>query len=212
MRIFVLRNTSASDGDAVTTYLPLEGSRRGDAPPCEVCGRFFRLMPLVPPVRVELKAWGTTWGDIAFGPGDQLLVSDSFKSPFVAAGLVGISSFDPVEVVRAMPRRVAQRKMPSYWLASIVRGRAAIDDLASGLVRDGLSACRECRLGGVIKRTARIVLEADTWSGEDVFFARGLPGTVLVSERFGLLCEANGLTNCSLVSLERFHFDYYPQR
>ncbi|MCS6946152.1 MAG: hypothetical protein NZM12_00900, partial [Steroidobacteraceae bacterium] len=55
------------------------------------------------------------------------------------------------------------------------------------------------------------VLKSDTWSGEDVFFARGLPGTILVSERFKSLCETAGLTSCSLVDTERFGFDHYPQ-
>jgi hypothetical protein len=82
--------------------------------------------------------------------------------------------------------------------------------MASGVVRDGEPACEECRIGGITKRISRVVLEAD-WSGEDVFFARGLPGTILVSERFKLLCDHGGLANCALVAAEDFGFNHYPQ-
>lgn len=211
MKIFVLQNPKAERGDAVTDYLPVDGSRMGDAPRCHVCGKFLGMLPLLPPVRVELETWGAQWGDIAFGPGDQVLVSDKLKKLFSEVGLIGFTNVDPVEIVKAKRRKAGIGDPPEYWLASIVRSRAEVDDLASGLVRDEEPTCKECRIGGLIKRLDRIILHADSWSGEDVFFARGLPGTVLVSEQFKLLCDANNLTNCSLISAEDFSFDHYPQ-
>ena len=100
---------------------------------------------------------------------------------------------------------------PDYWLASIQRSRAALDETTAGVVRDEAPMCEECRIGGIVKRVRRIVLQEDTWPGEDVFFARGLPGTILVSERFKRLCEDNNLANCALVAAEDFSFDHYPQ-
>jgi hypothetical protein len=211
MNALVLQNPGSNGGDAVTDFLPIEGSKRGVAPRCDLCGRFFRVMPLLPPVRIELTAWGTRWGDIAFGPGDQLLVSEKFRRLFAAANLSGIESFAPVEIVAARTRSKGLVDAPRYWLASIVLSRAAVDDLASGLVRDDGPVCGVCRLGGIIKRVRRVVLEENTCSGEDIFYARGLPGTVLVSQRFKSLCEANDLSNCSLVAGNAFHIDYYPQ-
>lgn len=211
MKFFVLQNPKADRGDAVTDYLPVEGSRTGDAPRCSVCGKFLGMLPLLPPVRVELEAWGPRWGDVAFGPGDQLLVSDKLKKLFTEAGLVGFVRLDPVEIVRATRRKPGAGDPPNYWLASIQRSRAALDESASGLVRDEAPTCEECRVGGIIKRARRIFLQAGAWSGEDVFFARGLPGTVLVSERFKRLCQDNDLANCSLVAAETFSFDHYPQ-
>lgn len=87
-----------------------------------------------------------------------------------------------------------------------------LDESASGLEReDDGAVCSECGLGGIIKRLRRVILRPDTWSGEDVFFARGLPGTILTSERFKSLCETAGLANCSFVDAEAFSFDHYPQ-
>jgi len=162
-------------------------------------------------VHVVLEAWGSRWGDIAFGPGDQILISDKLKKLFAEAGLSGFERLDPVKIVRAKRRKRGAGDPPEYWLASIKRSGAAIDEAASGLVREEAPTCAECRAGGIIKRARRIVLKANTWSGEDVFVARGLPGTILVSGRFKRLCEDNDLGNCSLIAAEDFGFDHYPQ-
>lgn len=211
MRFFVLQNPREVRGDSVTDYLPADGSKTGDAPRCLVCGQPIGMLPLLPPVRVELEAWGTRWGDVAFGPGDQILVSDKLKKLFGEAGLLGFGHLDPVDIVKLKKHKRGTEDPPGYWLASIQRGQAAVDESASGLVREGAPTCDECRIGGIIKRVSRVILQAKTWSGEDLFFARGLPGTILVSERFKRLCEANSLTNCSLVAAEAFSFDHYPQ-
>jgi hypothetical protein len=160
---------------------------------------------------VELQAWGFRWGDIAFGPGDQVLVSDKLRKLFAEAGLLGVERLDPVDIVKIKRRRSETGDPPHYWLASIERSQAAIDKSASGLVCEETAMCEECRIGGITKRTSRIILQANTWSGEDVFFARGLPGTILVSERFERVCETNDLANCSFVAAEDFRFDHYPQ-
>lgn len=89
---------------------------------------------------------------------------------------------------------------------------ASWGDIAFGPAdREAGAVCPECGLAGVNRRLRRTVLGPDTWSGEDVFFARGLPSTILVSERFKSLCETAGLTNCSLVDAKKFGFDHYSQ-
>jgi hypothetical protein len=209
MKFFVLENTKNGRGNAVTDFLPV-GSSVGDAPACPMCGKFLGMLPLLPPVRVELQAWGPQWGDVAFGPGDQVLVSDKLKNLFTEAGLFGVERLDLVDIVKAKSHKSGTGGPPIYWLASIVRSQAALDVSASGLVREEAPTCEECLIGGIIKRTSRISLQANTWSSEDIFFARGLPGTTLVSERFKRLCETNKLANCSLIAAEDFGFDHYP--
>lgn len=211
MKFFVLQNPKVERGEGMTDYLPADGARTGEASRCPVCGNFLGMLPLLPPVRVEIEAWGPLWGDVAFGPGDQILVSDKLKKLFAEAGLVGFERLDSVEVVKAKRRKPGVGDPPGYWLTSIQRSRAVLDESASALVRDETPVCEECRIGGIIKRVGRIVLQTNTWSGEDVFIARGLPGRILASERFKRLCEANDLANCSLVAAEDFSFDHYPQ-
>lgn len=210
MKFFVLKNPKTGETDAVTDFLPVVESPVGEAPQCKVCGEVIGLLPLVPPIRLELEAWGTRWGDVAFGTGNQILISSRLKRLFVDAGLVGFTQFDPVEVVRVKTHKRLAGAPPGYELASIQRSRAAIDDESSGLERDAPWTCEECRIDGP-KRTERIVLEPNTWSGEDVFIARGLPGRILTSEQFWRLCVDNDLANCCLVEAEKFAFDFYPQ-
>jgi hypothetical protein len=212
MNFFVLQNPKAGHGDAVTDYLPV-GERTGEAPRCPVCGNFLGMLPLLLPVRVELNAWGSRWGDVAFGPGDELLVTTRLKKAFVDAGLSGFVRFDLVEIVKARKRGRGLGDPPEYQFASIQRSRAAVDDAASGVVRnEATTVCEECRLGGILTRVRRLVLEPNTWSGEDVFFLRGLPGIVVVSERLKRLCEENGFANCLLVPIQDFGFDHDPAR
>jgi hypothetical protein len=71
------------------------------------------------------------------------------------------------------------------------------------------SACAECRIGSMM-RLRRLVLEPGTWSGEDAFIARGLPGTIITSERFKEYCEQGAFTNCLLIEAAHDHFDSFP--
>jgi hypothetical protein len=66
--------------------------------------------------------------------------------------------------------------------------------------------CSECRDNG-IERLDRIVFEPETWSGEDILFARGLPGIEIASERFKSFCDDRAFANCVLIDAMRFSFD-----
>jgi hypothetical protein len=211
MKIFVLQNPRSERGDSVTDYVPVDGSRTGAAARCPVCEKFIGMLPLLPPVRVELEGWGSQWGDVAFGPGDQILISEKLRTLSAEAGLIGFARLDAANVVKVKRHKSAVGEPPRYHLASIQRSRAVVDGPSSGLVQEETPTCADCCLDGIIKRVRRIVLQPKTWSGEDVFFARGLPGTILVSERFKQLCDENHLANCSLVAAEKFGFDHYPQ-
>lgn len=210
MKLYVLQNPKVGRTDAVTDFTQVEGSKTGDAPQCPVCGKYLGSRPLLPPIRVELEAWGARWGDVAFGTSDEILVSSKLDTLFVESGLVGFARVEDVEVVKVKRRRSGLGDPPHFFLAAIMRGSARLNERASGLVRDELPRCEECRLGGIIKRADQIVLEANTWSGEDLFIARGLPGTILASERFKRLCDDRDLSNCCLVPAQEFSFDDYP--
>lgn len=137
--------------------------------------------------------------------GDERLVSERFLSLFQARGLTGLEEVGPVEIVRLDARRMVAAP-PRYRCCRVARGRAVVDDAASGLVRARPWACEECRSGGTIEGASRVVLEPGSWSGEDVFKARGLPGKVLVSERFERLCEQEQVTNCALIPAGNYAF------
>jgi DNA-directed RNA polymerase subunit RPC12/RpoP len=206
MNVYVLREPT--EGPMVTDFLPVEGSPTGEAIRCPVCGRNVASLPLLPPIRVELEVLGDGFGDIAFGVAN-LLVSDRFYHLFETHGLTGLSDIHPVEIVEIDSRRNIRYSPPKYYLCRIQRSRAAINRERSGFQTDRPVQCEECRSSGIIKRALRIELEENTWSGEDIFTARGLPGTILTSERFKRFCDGNKFSNCELVPAEDYSFDHY---
>jgi hypothetical protein len=210
MMFFVLKNPIVHNFEVATDFTPVGGTPLGDAPRCPTCEKYIGLRPMLPPLTVDLENWGSSWADISFGPTDQILVSERLVKVFSHAGQNGISSLEPATIAKIKRHRSsAAVNPPSYWVGMVSRSRAKVDDSGSGLERDGAVCCQECGLGGVIKRLQRLVLKAGTWSGEDVFFARGLPGVVIVTERFQSLCRAHG-ANCMFVDAEAFAFDHYP--
>ena len=140
-----------------------------------------------------------------------MLVSERFKRLWGEAGLTGLEGFEKVEIVRTRSYGKTKRIKPSgdYYVVKIARSRAAVDDEASGLIRDGEGQqCKECRYRGIVKRTSRIVLEKGTWSGEDVFYPRGI-SSIITSERYRDFHIANKVNNGLLIPAEVYSFDFY---
>jgi len=43
-----------------------------------------------------------------------------------------------------------------------------------------------------------------------MFFSRGLPGTVIVTEKFKKFCVDGAESNCTIIPAEAYSFDFYP--
>ena len=210
MRFFVLEHPKDAVDDALTDYLTADGTKRGVGPRCPKCGSFIDSKPRLPPIRVELETWGRRFGDLAFDVSNDVLVSERFKDAYQSSGLTGLSGFSPAEIVKVIARRGrVPQPIPKYFLAVPGRSRALVDDRASGMDYKRSWTCEQCR-DGLIMRLRRLVLEPNTWSGEDVFIARGLPGTIITSERFKEFCDRHAFSNCLLIEADRYHFDFYP--
>ncbi len=211
MRFFVLEHPKRAVDDALTDFVSADGTKRGAAPRCPKCGDFVGGLPRLPPMQFELETWGQRFGDLAFGAGNDVLVTDQFKEAFLSSGLTGFFRFSPAEIVKVVARR---RKiltpMPNYFVAIPGVSRAAVDHQKSGMDYMIPWTCEECRIGHIM-RLRRLVIEPDTWSGEDVFIPRGLPGTIVTSERFKQFCDRYSFSNCQLIAAEEYHFDFFPQ-
>jgi len=211
MRFFVLEQPRGV-GPYTTDYYDWEPVHLGEAPRCPSCGRFVGLLPWLPPYSAEIEVLGKEFGDIAFGPGCDLLVSARFTNLVREHCLRGFTDFEPVHIVRVRYRRRAhyQQVVPSYYHVNVRCTAAAVNQEASGLQWKRAVACSDCRQGDHLIRWKRLVLEEGTWSGEDVFEARGLPASYLVTERFKAICEKAGITNVSFVPAEEHSRDFYP--
>ena len=199
MRFFVLEQRIGAN-PYETMFLPVEGALYGEAPRCSSCGAVIGMRAWLPPYDVELQLHGDTWGDVAYF-GSTVLVSRRFTDAWERARLVGLEVLDPVRVVK--PRR---DDVPEYLRTTVARSDAAVDERRSGIVRTSVPTCFGCRSAGP-DAIRGLVLEEGTWSGEDVFEARGLQGLVLASDRLRAWVEDEGLTNVGLVPLPGYVWD-----
>ncbi|MCL6591887.1 MAG: hypothetical protein K6U80_18295 [Firmicutes bacterium] len=199
---------------AATDYYEVEPINRAHAPRCEVCGKPIGMRPWLPPYRVELELWHKEFGDIAFGPCTDLLISERFKRCYESAGLTGFLGFEPVEVVRVKKRKRFVGDPPPYYHVTASLSRTAVDLVKSGFeMKDNIPICSECLAGGLVLHARAIVIDSSTWSGEDVFISRAPAGGIIVtSERFKEVCEANGITNAVFIPAEEYSFDFYKPK
>jgi hypothetical protein len=215
MSFYVLTNPvgEAMEGRAVTDAISFDPVLVGEAPRCPECRAFIGPLSWLPPRRVELEVWSSAYGDLAFATGGDLLVSNHFVDLYSCSGLRGLEIHEPVEIAKITRREGAQppRMPPQYLHSAIGRSRARIDISASGVEHESPPTCEEC-LGGLIMRWKRVVIEEGTWSGEDIFVARGFPGAILVSERFRDWFVANRINNGVLIPAEEYARDFYPTR
>jgi len=139
----------------------------------------------------------------------DILGSARFWELFQGSGLTGLTEVGPATIVKLKKHKRFSQELPRYYCLRVSLSRASIDDEQSGIEREDASDCPECHGGGLL-RARRVMLEESSWSGEDMFIARGFPGTVLVTERFKRFCEANAISNCRFVPAEDYSFDLEP--
>lgn len=190
--------------------MQVEGANYGPGPRCKHCELPLGSKTWLPPYQLELETWGEQYGDIRRS-GNDLIASERFRDAFEQAGLQGLESFEPVEVVKVTHRRAKpQEPLPRYFKATIVHSPTTIDQQASGYVWEGDSeVCPECLIGSVLKRYQRLAIKPETWNGEDVFFPRG-NNNPIVSERFHTLFCERGFVGAVFIPTEEDHVDHYP--
>ncbi len=216
---------SSKDREGGTRAVDTDDKERGDAPRCGACGCFLGLLTWLPPYRVELETYGKEYGDI-MRIGDDLVVSTRFRRLYESNDLRGLTGFEPVEVVKLRHRRKRLGASPTYFKATIMRVQTTVDHEASGK-----QWAPECMLGGdlenqewplgellcavclnrkgIFVRQKRLVIQPGTWTGEDIFHARG-GATFVVTERFKDVCETHGVKNVVFIPAEDYEVDYYP--
>jgi hypothetical protein len=194
---------------AVDAFDPTR-SKPGAPPSCERCGKPMGWGEWLPPFKVQLETWGRKYGEIVeLSRLNEILVSERFRRVYEATGLVGLTGFGAVEITDVVRYRNLAGNPPPYFCAVPARSMAAMDSRASECEWKVAPSCDLCR-GGEIKRWQRIVFEPNTWSGEDIFYSRGLPFALMATARFKELCEANGVTNLTFLPAESYGLDFCP--
>jgi len=162
------------------------------------------MLPWLPPYRAELQAFGKALGDIAFGPGNELLVSDRFRTAWEGANLRGLE-FTPLERLRVRPARLG-KKTPTYFHTLPQLHGTQVDLERSLIEYDRPITCNKCKSGGA--QTVRgFVIDESSWTGEDMFYPWGLSGSIVVTDRVRQLRDDYGLTNVNLTPVEEYFWD-----
>jgi hypothetical protein len=164
----------------------------------------------LPPFSVSIDTWGRKFGDLVeVISSNEMLASERFRHVYQASGLVGLSGFEPVKIDQIWRYRDLAGMAPPYFRAKPALSIAAIDSVASECEWKEPPSCELCREGD-IKRWQRIIFEPKSWSGEDIFYSRGLPYALMASERFKEFCEANGIRNVTFLPAESYGCDFCP--
>jgi hypothetical protein len=187
--------------------------RFGEGDKCPVCGGAIGGRRWLPPHRIKLSsAKPEKWGDILWGAGFLLMVSDRFKTIYEVEDLTGITVFHPsAEIVRVGKRKTGDLppSLPQYHLIEIVWNGANQDDIASELWQGKPVKCSYCRVGGNPRKQHRIAIEKESWTGVDIFTPRGAPVGVMVSERFRQVAETHEIKNVWLIPSEKYAYDQH---
>jgi hypothetical protein len=189
--------------DQVDPVLRARGNR------CPVCGDPVGGRRWLPPHRIKLSsAKPEKWGDLLWGAGFRLMVSARFKRVYQSEGLTGIAFHPPAEIVRVGRRKTGDipADLPAYHLVEVMWNGANLDDVASGTVRKKKRRkCEFCR--GAALSFDQVALDESSWTGADVFEARGLYGEIVVTQRFKLMVEKHEMKNAWLIPAKRYAYD-----
>jgi hypothetical protein len=184
---------------------------------CPVCHRAISMLRWLPPHTVWLKQ-ARTIGDLMMCiGGSDFVASERFRDALSADRLVGIERTYPITVVKVGSRGHA----PPAGLVQIfgfdVRHTTCrVDYDASGatwMEEPAFNVCPCCGpggggAGGYVKALSRIVLERDTWSGEDIFIPINLSGTILLSHKAAELIRNHKFTNVVTIPIEQWTISF----
>jgi hypothetical protein len=198
-RFYVLVPAQRSESD--TEFFKADPIIRGDAPVCGTCGRFLGMRRWLSPRRAEVVVHGARAGDFAFRSSSEFLVSEAVVKAFEEEGLTGLNDLEEVTVSATL--RAAPVQPRRYYYGEITLHGADVDPLHSNIERTENPECDWC-IGSGIASIHGFEIADQSWSGADMFVARGLPGVVVVSEAFRRVAEERAFSNLELVPTKDF--------
>ncbi|MDR2171939.1 MAG: hypothetical protein LBP59_17480 [Planctomycetaceae bacterium] len=213
MKFYILKknNFLTECGHADTEWLTATRNY-GHAPQCPQCGKYYAGKEWLPPYNIELEMFTKQYGNVVMGAGGIIIVDNYFKDCFEKTNFTGLEFIGNVNIVKFLCRPCVQKKSlgdpPQYYLTKIKYGCAAMDHKESKSVFEigKQPTCNYCRLGGII-RYSRIVIDENTWDGTDVFFIRGIGGTIVTSQKFKDWWDSCYFNNCKIIPSEKANWD-----
>jgi hypothetical protein len=169
------------------------------------------MLESLPPYRVHLETWGEAFGDLAFWM-SEVLISRRFRDEYLLSGLAGLSTFEPADVLSHTSRGNVRGTPPEYFRVAPKSGAARVDVVASGIEwgSNKPPKCEWCLSdGGVLKRWSRVIIDKESWNGDDVFYPFGIPGVLVASFRFFEWAEKHRFHNLVMKPATEYSHDFY---
>lgn len=141
-------------------------------------------------------------GDLLYGAGAaDFIASKRFVHAVQAEGIEGIGDLYPIQIRRMGTRRSSNYPPPELYGLELVKSAAQPDFGKMEVVwSERQNDCPQCSTGGPVWWSSyeRIVIDDTEWNGEDIFYATGLPGIILLSEDGKAFIEKHEFTNCTI--------------
>jgi len=133
--------------------------------------------------------------DLSLTSGGDLLLSEGCLRVLERAEIQGLVEVRPIDVM-TVEGPVDRASVGKYFLAEAVRWGAEVDRAKSGLRTTEPTACTNCGYAGLIEGFDRVCVLEESWTGKDLFRVKGLPATILATERMRRLLIQNDLKMC----------------
>ena len=196
----------STDDTSLERMEPIHRGTVDDCQKCPTCGEPKGSLPWLPPYRVAVRAHGKQLGDVAFDS-MHIVVSEKFRQARTEAQLKGIDTFHHLERIRVRPARLG-RKTPTYFYVRAQRFGTRVDLDRSLIEYDRPFSCMTCLEAGM-ESVRGFAIDESSWTGEDIFIAWGMPGSIIVTDRVRQLRDDHDLKNVTLTPTEKYFCDHY---
>jgi hypothetical protein len=184
---------------------------------CRACRRAISMLQWLPPHTVWLKQPRMIGDFMICVGGSFFLASKQFQDALLAYRLSGIERSYPITVVKAGSRgHTPPANLAQIFGFDVQHTTCRVDYDASGatwMEEPAPNVCPHCGpggggAGGILKSLSRIVLERDTWTGEDFFIPINLCGTILVTQKAADTIRKHKFTNVTTVPIDEWTISY----
>lgn len=170
--------------------------RKGNV--CPSCGRTLSGGILTGP-----KVYKLTTGKVGdfITDGMVMLVSARARDVFEKNKMLGFS-------VDKTPVEIRKKKLDQEYFYVIPNGVCVrLNESASGISIQETVGCDMCQ-GMALYSIERLVIDAASWAGDDIFECSSLCGETIVTSRFVELTRKHGLTNFEFIPGDEYHYSY----
>lgn len=199
---FYVIDTSNRFVDKIYAYGEELNHETGDFLKCKICGVPVSMREWLSPRTVKLSK--PKYGDFIFGTFSTFLCSERFKDLYTKSKLKGIIDFQPVDILKINRKKANSPEPPTYFNVVIAIGEGRIDEIKSKMVKEyDQPKCNYC-MSGIIESFEGVYIDVKTWDGKDIFYPRGLPGTIVITSHFYDFLVKNNFTNISVVPSKEY--------